>query len=89
MLSLVMLVQFFLLSLAIKMLFYCPKNSVKPNFPEDLVKLGRYQIICKLSIDSETNQPFYATTLPPLDCKNQQRDKLIRISQERWGKKKN
>jgi hypothetical protein len=60
-----------------------------PKFPaEDLVKIGKYQVICKLSIDSETTQPFYATTLPPLDCKNQQRDKLIRISQERWGKHK-
>jgi len=59
-----------------------------PNFPpEDLVKIGRYQIICKLSIDSETKEPFYATTLPPLSCKNQQRDKVIRISRERWGKK--
>ena len=60
-----------------------------PKFPaDDLVKIGKYQMICKLSIDSETTQPFYATSLPPLDCKNQQRDKLIRISQERWGKKK-
>ncbi len=60
------------------------------KFPaEDLVKIGKYQIICKLSIDSETTQPFYATTLPPLDCKNQQKDKLIKVSQERWGKKKN
>jgi type IV secretion system coupling TraD/TrwB family protein len=56
--------------------------------PEDLVKIGKYQIISKLSIDSETTQPFYATTLPPLSCKNKQRDKLIRTSQERWGKKK-
>ncbi|MDD4937779.1 MAG: type IV secretion system DNA-binding domain-containing protein [Candidatus Shapirobacteria bacterium] len=56
--------------------------------PEDLVKIGKYQVICKLSIDSETTQPFYATTLSPLSCKNQQRDKLIRISQEHWGKKK-
>jgi len=56
--------------------------------PEDLVKIGKYQIICKLSIDSETTQPFYAATLPPLSCKNQQRDKLIRISQEHWGKRK-
>jgi len=56
--------------------------------PEDLVKIGKYQVICKLSIDSETTQPFYATTLPPLSCKNQQRDKLIHTSQERWGKKK-
>ncbi len=56
--------------------------------PEDLIKIGKYQIVCKLSIDSETTQPFYANTLPPLSCKNQQRDKLIHISQERWGKKK-
>lgn len=56
--------------------------------PEDLVKIGKYQVICKLSIDSETTQPFYATTLPPLSCKNQQRDKLIRTSQLHWGKAK-
>ena len=55
---------------------------------KDLVKIGKYQIICKLSIDSETQNPFYAATLPPLSCKNQGRDKLIRTSQERWGKKK-
>ena len=60
------------------------------KFPaDDLVKIGKYQIICKLSIDSETTQPFYATTLAPLACKNQGREKLIRISQERWGKRKN
>ncbi|MCL4383845.1 type IV secretion system DNA-binding domain-containing protein [Patescibacteria group bacterium] len=59
------------------------------NFPaEDLVKIGRYQIICKLSIDSDTTTPFYATTLPPLNCKNQHRDTVIRVSQERWGKRK-
>jgi type IV secretory pathway TraG/TraD family ATPase VirD4 len=60
-----------------------------PKFPpEDLVKLGKYQIISKLSIDSETSQPFYATTLPLPDCRNQGRDKLIQVSRERWGKKK-
>ncbi|MFA6602345.1 MAG: type IV secretion system DNA-binding domain-containing protein [Candidatus Shapirobacteria bacterium] len=60
-----------------------------PNFPpEDLVKIGKYQIISKLSIDSATTEPFYAHTLAPPDCKNQGRDKLIRNSQERWGKRK-
>lgn len=60
-----------------------------PQFPpEDLIKIGKYQIVCKLSIDSETTEPFYATTLSPLACKNQQRSKLIQISQQRWGKKK-
>ncbi len=67
---------------------YILQKEFGPKFPaEDLVKIGKYQIVCKLSIDSETQNPFYATTLPPLACKNQGRDKVIRISQERWGKK--
>lgn len=67
---------------------YILAKEFGPKFPpEDLVKIGKYQIICKLSVDSETQNPFYAVTLPPLSCKNQQRDKLIRISRERWGKK--
>lgn len=68
---------------------YILSKEFGPKFPpEDLVKLGKYQIISKLSIDSETSQPFYATTLPLPDCKNQGRDKLISVSRERWGKKK-
>lgn len=68
---------------------YLLSKEFGPKFPpEDLVKIGKYQVICKLSIDSETQNPFYAATLPPLSCKNQGKDKLIRISQERWGKKK-
>ena len=59
-----------------------------PEFPpEDLIKIGKYQIVCKLSIDSETTRPFYANTLSPLACKNQQRDKVIATSRQRWGKK--
>lgn len=68
---------------------YVLAKEFGPQFPpEDLVKIGKYQVICKLSIDSETTQPFYAVTLAPLSCKNQQRDKLIRTSQMHWGKKK-
>lgn len=68
---------------------YLLSKEFGPKFPpEDLVKIGKYQIICKLSIDSETQNPFYAATLPLLDCKNQGREKLLRISQERWGKRK-
>ena len=52
------------------------------------IKCGKYEIVCKLSIDSETTKPFYATTLAPLSCKNQQRAKLIATSQQHWGKKK-
>ncbi len=68
---------------------YVLEKEFGQEFPaSDLVKLGRYQIISKLSIDSETSPPFYAHTLPPLSCKNKGRDKLIRTSQQRWGKKK-
>jgi len=68
---------------------YLLQKEFGPKFPaDDLVKIGKYQIVCKLSIDSETQNPFYATTLAPLSCKNQGRDKLLRTSQQRWGKKK-
>ncbi|MFA4826758.1 MAG: type IV secretion system DNA-binding domain-containing protein [Candidatus Shapirobacteria bacterium] len=67
---------------------YLLQKEFGENFPAtDLVKIGKYQIICKLSIDSETQNPFYAVTLPPLACKNTHRDRLIKVSQERWGKK--
>jgi len=68
---------------------YILEKEFGQNFPaSDLVRLGRYQIICKMSIDSETQDPFYAYTLPPLSCTNQQKDKVISNSQQRWGKKK-
>ncbi len=53
---------------------------------EDLVALGRYQILLKLSIDGETSGSFYATTLPLPDCHNQQSGKVIRLSQQHCGK---
>jgi len=55
--------------------------------PEDLVKIGKYQILAKLSIDSQTQEPFYAIALPPLASKNQGLEKVIKVSQERWGKR--
>lgn len=56
--------------------------------PEELVKIGRYQILSKLSINDQTTDPFFGTTLPLPDCKNKQKEKLIKLSQERWGKPK-
>ncbi len=68
---------------------YILEKEFGPQFPStDLVQIGRYQIICKMSIDSETKDPFYAYTLPPLSCKNEQKDKIIAVSQQRWGVKK-
>ncbi len=54
---------------------------------EELVGLGNYQTILKLSIDNLTSTPFSGTTLPLPRSKNQNREKVIRASRERYGKK--
>jgi hypothetical protein len=54
---------------------------------EDLVSLGRYQIICKLMINSAVTRPFPAHTLPMAASSNQNREKVLRVSRERWAKK--
>ncbi|MCX8009247.1 MAG: type IV secretion system DNA-binding domain-containing protein [Patescibacteria group bacterium] len=55
--------------------------------PEELVGLGNYQVVIKLSIDNHTSQPFFATTLPLPKSKNQNRQKVICSSQERYTKR--
>lgn len=54
---------------------------------EELVGLGNYQTVMKLSIDNQTSTPFAAVTLPLPKSKNQNRDKIIRSSRERFAKK--
>ncbi|MBI5619997.1 DUF87 domain-containing protein [Candidatus Gottesmanbacteria bacterium] len=54
---------------------------------EELVALGNYQIVLKLSIDNHTSQPFSAATLPLPRSRNQNREKVIRSSRERYTKK--
>jgi hypothetical protein len=53
---------------------------------EELVALGNYQIVLKLSIDNHTSLPFSATTLPLPRSKNQNREKVVRSSRERYTK---
>ncbi len=53
----------------------------------DLVSMGRYRTLLKLCIDGETSNPFYAQTLPLPDCNNKNRDKIIRVTRERFGEK--
>ncbi len=52
----------------------------------ELVGLGNYQIILKLSIDNQTSLPFAATTLPLPKSSNQNREKVVRSSRERFTK---
>jgi len=53
---------------------------------EELVRLGNYQIVLRLSIENEMSDPFTATTLPLPRSKNQNREKIIRSSRERYTK---
>lgn len=55
---------------------------------EDLVSLGRYQIITKLMIDGQVSRPFPASTLGLASSSNQNREKVLRVSRERFAKRK-
>lgn len=53
----------------------------------DLVNLSNYQIAIKLTVDGHSTRPFLAHTLPLPISSNLNRDKVIRMSRERWTKK--
>jgi len=55
----------------------------------DLVSLGKHEIVLKLSIDGMTCAPFPAKTLPLPSIKNENRDKIIKISKEKYARKIN
>jgi type IV secretory pathway TraG/TraD family ATPase VirD4 len=55
---------------------------------EDLVSLGRYQVVNKLMIHGQVSQPFPAYTLNLAASKNQSREKVLNVSRERYAKKK-
>ena len=66
------------------------KREYSEVFSEnDLVGLQNYQIAVRLMVDAHSTRPFLATTLPLPISKNQNRDKVIRVSRERYAKKKN
>lgn len=53
----------------------------------DLVSLGKHEIVLKLSIDNMTSMPFAAKTLPLPNLKNDNRETVVRLSKERYGRK--
>lgn len=55
---------------------------------QDLVGLSNFQIVIKLGVDNLTSRPFFAYTLPLPKSKNQNREKVIRVSRERYSYKK-
>lgn len=55
---------------------------------DDLVSLNKYQIINKLSIDNVISKPFPAITLGLAKSRNSNKEKVIKVSGERYAKKK-
>jgi hypothetical protein len=53
----------------------------------DLVSLGKHETVLKLCIDNMTSMPFPAKTLPLPSMKNDNREKIIRLSKEKYGRK--
>jgi CxxC-x17-CxxC domain-containing protein len=53
---------------------------------EDLVNLTKYDTYMKLMIDGVASTPFSASGLPPVTGPTNNRDKVIRVSQERYAK---
>jgi len=63
------------------------EKEFSPEFTAtDLVNLPKYNIYVKLMIDGLTSNPFSAETLPPLDIAEEtSREKIIKVSRERYG----
>ncbi len=53
---------------------------------EDLINLGKFEIASKLTIDGQVTRPFIAKTLPLPTSVNQNKEKVITVSRERWTK---
>jgi hypothetical protein len=51
---------------------------------EELVRLGKFEVLIKMAIDGLTSQPFFAKTLPLPATRNDNRGKIIRVSLERY-----
>lgn len=62
------------------------EKEYSPTFvQEDIVTLPAYHIYLRLMINGVASDPFSASTLPPLSGKTENRDKVIRVSRERYA----
>ena len=66
------------------------EKELMPEFnAQDLVNLAKYNTYLKLMIDGVSGRPFSAETLPPLSLpKESHKKKIIKVSQERYGVKR-
>jgi hypothetical protein len=54
--------------------------------PSDLVSLGKHEVVMKLSIDNMMSSPFPAKTLALPALKNSNREKIMELSKEKYGR---
>ena len=65
---------------------YLEKEFTPEFLAADFVNLGKYNIYLKLMIDGLASRPFSAETLPPFSgLEESSRDKIIKVSRERYG----
>lgn len=53
---------------------------------EDIVNLSKFRVFLKLMIEGVASQPFSASTIPPIGNNTGNKEKVIRVSRERYGK---
>jgi len=62
------------------------EKDFEPVFTiNDLINLPKYQVYIKLMIDGVTSNPFSASTLPPVSHPTGNMEKVIKVSNERYG----
>ncbi len=66
---------------------YLAKEFKERFKEEDILALGNYQAMLKLCIDGTTSSPFFCYTLPLPNSRSQNKEKVMRVSRERFGKK--
>lgn len=65
------------------------ESEFDPIFtPNDLVNLTKFHIYLKLMINGVASQPFSAVTMPPLEEKTGNVEKVINVSRERYGSRR-
>jgi hypothetical protein len=63
------------------------EEELAPVFTSgDLVELSKFDCYLRLMIDGVASRPFSATTFPPLGQPENEQDKIIRLSRERYGR---
>lgn len=55
---------------------------------EDIVNLAKYQIFLKLMIDGVASLPFSAMTMPPIGSPTDSFEKVVKVSRERYAKRR-